>query len=120
MEKKNLRLLKVKFVEIKQLIPSVVYPRLMQPHMLQFYIYSIKRKVIPILIYGLGQLYSTSTNRRHGGRSTTLRNQQHENFVKKKYPPFLIGIGTKKNGWDNKHPSRSYFGYPYNHRRLLK
>ncbi|KEH15869.1 photosystem I assembly protein Ycf3, putative [Medicago truncatula] len=24
------------------------------------------------------------------------------------------------NGWDNKHPSRSYFGYPYNHRRLLK
>ncbi|KAJ9128940.1 hypothetical protein P3X46_034698 [Hevea brasiliensis] len=34
--------------------------------------------------------------------------------------PFFIGIGTKRNGWDNKHPSRSYFGYPYNHRRLLK
>ena len=48
--KKNLRLRKVKFVEIKQLIPSVVYPRLMQPHMLQFSIYSIKRKVIPILM----------------------------------------------------------------------
>lgn len=47
---KNLRLLKVKFVEIKQLIPSVVYTRLMQPHMLQFWIYSIKRKVIPILM----------------------------------------------------------------------
>lgn len=47
---KNLRLLKVKFVEIKQLIPSVVYPRLVQPHMLQFEIYSIKRKVIPILM----------------------------------------------------------------------
>ena len=47
---KNLRLLKVKFVEIKQLIPSVVYPRLMQPHMLQFEIYSIKREVIPILM----------------------------------------------------------------------
>lgn len=47
---KNLRLLKVKFVEIKQLIPSVVYPRLMQPHMLEFLIYSIKRKVIPILM----------------------------------------------------------------------
>ncbi|ESR58767.1 hypothetical protein CICLE_v10004111mg [Citrus x clementina] len=37
-----------------------------------------------------------------------------------KLPPFLSGIGTKKNGWDNKHPSRSYCGYPYNHRRLLK
>lgn len=33
--------------------------------------------------------------------------------------PFLL-IGANKNGWDNKHPSRSYFGYPYNHRRLLK
>ncbi|THU42193.1 hypothetical protein C4D60_Mb00t10950 [Musa balbisiana] len=28
-----------------------------------------------------GQSYSTSTNRRHGGRSTTPRNQQHKNFV---------------------------------------
>lgn len=65
-----------------------MYPRLMQPHMLKFWIYSIKRKVIPITYtYGLGQLYSTSTNGRHGGRSTTFRNQQHENFVKKKYPP---------------------------------
>ena len=88
--------------------------------MLPFLVYSIKRKVIPIPM-GLGQPYSTSTNRRHGGRSTTLRNQQHENFVKnKKNPSFLIGIGTNKNGWDNKHPSRSYFGYLYNHRRLLK
>lgn len=34
--------------------------------------------------------------------------------------PFLIGIGTNKNGWDNKHPSRLYFGYLYNHQRLLK
>ena len=25
---------------------------------------------------------------------------------------FLIGIGINKNGWDNKDPSRSYFGYP--------
>ncbi|RDY14688.1 Photosystem I assembly protein Ycf3, partial [Mucuna pruriens] len=58
--------------------------------------------------------------RQHGERSTTLRNQQHENFVKKKdILPCLIGIGTNKNGWDNKHPSRLYFGYPYNHRRLL-
>lgn len=45
--------------------------------MLQFLVYSIKRKVIPIPM-GLGQSYSTSTNGRHGGRSTTLRNQQHE------------------------------------------
>ena len=28
-----------------------------------------------------GQPYYTSTNRRHRGRSTTPRNQQHENFV---------------------------------------
>lgn len=35
--------------------------------------------------------------------------------------PFFIWTGTKeKNGWDNKHPSCSYFGYSYNHRRLLK
>ncbi|MBA0796585.1 hypothetical protein Gohar_007345, partial [Gossypium harknessii] len=27
------------------------------------------------------QPYYTSTNRRHKGRSTTPRNQQHENFV---------------------------------------
>ena len=37
-----------------------------------------------------------------------------------KIPLFLMGIGTSKNGWDNKHPSRSYFGYSYNHQRLLK
>lgn len=30
-------------------------------------------------------------------------------------PPFLWGIGTKKNDWDNKHPSHSHCGYPYNH-----
>ncbi len=45
----------------------------------------------------LGQPYSTSTNRRPGERSTTLRNQQHErkkNFVKKKnILPFLSGSG---------------------------
>ncbi|XP_038977096.1 LOW QUALITY PROTEIN: uncharacterized protein LOC120107741, partial [Phoenix dactylifera] len=68
--------------------------------------------------YIVGQSYSTSTNRQHRGRSTTPRNQQYENFVI--YFLFLIGIGTNKNGWDNKHPSRSYFGYPYNHQRSLK
>lgn len=50
--KKKPRLLKVKFVKKKQLIPSVVYPRLMQPHMLEFQVSSIKRKVI---LMGLGQ-----------------------------------------------------------------
>lgn len=29
----------------------------------------------------VGQPYYTSTNRRHRGRGTTPRNQQHENFV---------------------------------------
>jgi hypothetical protein len=41
-------------------------------------------------------------------------------LLEMKLCPFLIKIGTKKNGWANKHPSRSYFGYTYNHRRLLK
>ncbi|PIN02101.1 hypothetical protein CDL12_09936 [Handroanthus impetiginosus] len=50
------------------------------------------------------QSYSTSNNGQHKGRSTTPRNQQHENL----------------NGWDNKHPSCSYFGYQYNHQMLLK
>ncbi|TYI70060.1 hypothetical protein E1A91_D08G195700v1 [Gossypium mustelinum] len=67
----------------------------------------------------MGQPYYMSTNRRHIGRSTTRRNQQHENFVIND-SLFFIGIETKINGWDNKHPSCSYFGYPYNHRRLLK
>ncbi|KAJ0076567.1 hypothetical protein Patl1_35431 [Pistacia atlantica] len=59
-------------------------------------------------IYGFciaSQPYYTSTDSRRRGRGTTPRNQQHENF---------------KNGWDNKDPSRSYFGYPYNHQRLFK
>ncbi|XP_042404952.1 uncharacterized protein LOC121995229 [Zingiber officinale] len=74
------------------------------------------------------QSYSTSTNRQHRGRSTTHRNQQHENFViNYPYPYRYRGLlepqGTNRanqNGWDNKHPSRSYFGYPFNHQRLLK
>ena len=33
------------------------------------------------VIYCGGQPYSISTNRWHRGRSTTSRNQQHENFV---------------------------------------
>ena len=37
----------------------------------------------------------------------------------KEAPVTLILVGNK-NGWDNKHPSRSYFGYPYNHQRSLK
>ncbi|KAI8530553.1 hypothetical protein RHMOL_Rhmol11G0068700 [Rhododendron molle] len=61
---------------------------------------------------------STSTNRWHRGRSTTPRNQQRENFVINY--PLLIRLGINKNGWDNKRPSHSYFGYSYNHRRLLK
>lgn len=43
---RNLRLLKVKFGN--KTIPSVVYPRLMQPQILYFRrFYSIKRKVTP-------------------------------------------------------------------------
>ncbi|XP_021905482.1 uncharacterized protein LOC110820342 [Carica papaya] len=56
--------------------------------------------------------YYTNTNRRHKGRNTMPRNQQHKNFVLS-YCFSFIGIGTKKNGWANEHPSRSYSGYPY-------
>ncbi|THU42331.1 hypothetical protein C4D60_Mb00t01480 [Musa balbisiana] len=70
----NSRLVKVKFGD--RTIPSVVYPRLMQPQMLQLSILVLSER-----FRIAGQSYSTSTNRRHGGRSTTPRNQQHKNFV---------------------------------------
>ena len=70
--------MKVKF--INKAIPSVAYPRLMQPQMLPIVDSSIERKVTPMGLV-VGQPYYTSTNRRHRGRSTTPRNQQHENFV---------------------------------------
>lgn len=77
-KKRNLRLLKVKF--INKAIPSVVYPRLMQPQMLQLLIRVLSER-LHLWVCIVGQPYYTSTNRRHRGRSTTPRNQQHENFV---------------------------------------
>ena len=47
------------------------------------------------MTYGLGQTYSTSINRRHRGRGTTVRNQQHENFVIN-YPLSLLGSGLRR------------------------
>ncbi|KAF1855881.1 hypothetical protein Lal_00028301 [Lupinus albus] len=44
----------------------------------------------------LGQPYSTSTNRRPGGRSTTLRNQQHERKLCKTKISFLAGSELTK------------------------
>ena len=44
--KKTLRLLKVKF--LKKKIPSVVYPRLMQPQMFQLSILALSEKVTPM------------------------------------------------------------------------
>jgi len=57
---------------------------------------------------GLGQPQITSTDRQHWERSTTLGNQGHENFVS----IYIYGLSRLGNGWDNKYPSRSYFGYP--------
>ena len=71
-------MLKVKF--INKAIPSVVYPRLMQPQMLQLLIRVLSER-LHLWVCIVGQPYYTSTNRRHRGRSTTPRNQQHENFV---------------------------------------
>nr|ATL76545.1 hypothetical protein [Chenopodium album] len=71
------------------------------------------RKVTPLCF--VLQVNPTSYTKRQG-RSTTP-NRQHKSFVNYLPTPFLIWV--TKNGWANKHPSRSYFGYPY-HRRLLK
>ena len=65
---------------INKAIPSVVYPRLMQPQMLQLLIRVLSER-LHLWVCIVGQPYYTSTNRRHRGRSTTSRNQQHENFV---------------------------------------
>ncbi|KAL1133373.1 hypothetical protein V6Z11_A12G036100 [Gossypium hirsutum] len=70
--------MKVKF--INKAIPSVVYPRLMKPQMLQLLIRVLSER-LHLWVLIVGQPYYISTNRRHRGRSTTPRNQQHENFV---------------------------------------
>lgn len=43
--KRNLRLVKVKFVGVEQSIPSVVYPRLMQSQMLQSLILALSERL---------------------------------------------------------------------------
>lgn len=92
--------------------------------MLQLWILVLSKRFLPMV--PVLEINPTTliqyTNRRHRGRSTTPRNQQHENFLQNDSLSFFFffGIGTNSNGWNNKHPSRSYFGYPYNHWRLLK
>jgi hypothetical protein len=68
----KLCLWKVKFGD--GTIPSVVYPRLMQPQMLQLSIWVLSKRFIPMGSVLWGQSHFTSTNRPHRGRSTTLRN----------------------------------------------
>ncbi|VYS52278.1 unnamed protein product [Arabidopsis thaliana] len=72
--------------------------------------------MVPVLQINLTTLIQY-TNRRHRGRSTTPRNQQHKNFLKNDSLSFFffVGIGPNQNSWNNKHPSHSYFGYLYNH-----
>ncbi|KAG4182482.1 hypothetical protein ERO13_A09G045346v2 [Gossypium hirsutum] len=52
----------------------------MQPQMLHLLIRVLSER-LHLWVCIVGQPYYTSTNRRHRGRSTTPRNQQHENFV---------------------------------------
>lgn len=106
-------------------IPSVVYPRLMRPQMLQLWIWVLSERLHlqdrlwitgqanPTLLVPVGSI---------GDKSTTPRNRKGINKRKTllEISPFLIGIGAGKNGWDNKQPSGLYFGYPYNHQRSLK
>ena len=80
--KRNPRLVKVRFGDLT--IPYVVYPRLMQPQMLQLQILVLSERLhLQDRFCITGQSYSTSTNRRHRGKSTTPRNrnQQHKNFL---------------------------------------
>ena len=115
---KNLRLLKVKFVN-KTIKPFCrVSPINAASICFKFRVIVLSKRLYLYLI----ELVRSTLLQIGGLREEALRlgiNNTKENFVKiKKIFPF--GIGTNKNGWDNKHPSRSYFGYPYNHRRLLK
>ncbi|TYG88585.1 hypothetical protein ES288_A12G033200v1 [Gossypium darwinii] len=52
----------------------------MKPQMLQLLIRVLSER-LHLWVLIVGQPYYISTNRRHRGRSTTPRNQQHENFV---------------------------------------
>ncbi len=90
---RNLRLLKVKFGN--RTIPSVVYPRLMQPQILCFYFdSSIERKVTPrgsVLWVNPIPLVPTDSIREealHPGINNTKTLFE--------ITPFLIGLGTKR------------------------
>ena len=106
-------------------IPSVVYPRLMRPQMLQLWILVLSERLhLQDRLWIRGQAHSTLLVPvgSIGDKSTTPRNRKGINKRKTllEISPFLIGIGAGKNGWDNKQPSGLYFGYPYNHQRSLK
>lgn len=75
----NLRSVKVKFGD--RTIPSIAYPRLMQPQMFQLLIWVLSERLHLWVLYCGSILHYISTNRRHKGKSTTPRNQQHKNFV---------------------------------------
>ncbi|KAB2017731.1 hypothetical protein ES319_D08G183300v1, partial [Gossypium barbadense] len=65
------------------------------------------------------QPYYTSTNRQHRGSNTTLRNQQHENYVINDSLSLSGSELREINGWDNKYSSCSCFRYPYNHVEVI-
>lgn len=119
LQKKNLRFLKVKFVK-KKTIPSVVYPRLMQPRMLQLSIRVLSERLHLRVMYCGVNPNSLVPIGGIGKEALRLEINNTKTLLCYKLYSSLIKTGTKKNGWANKHPSRLYFGYPYNHRRLLK
>ncbi|OIW15264.1 hypothetical protein TanjilG_16514 [Lupinus angustifolius] len=75
-------------------------------------------------------LYKTSTPSTRNGVVDSQVNPRknliygHHHCGKGRNARGIINVGhrggAQKNGRDKKHPSRSYFGYPYNHPRLSK
>lgn len=64
--------------------------------MFQLLILVFSERLYLVVLYCIrDQPYSTSTTRQHRGRSTTPRNQQHENFVRN-YALSLSGSGLKE------------------------
>lgn len=115
-EKKNLRFLRVKFVNKTINSFCRVFPINTASDAFGFLVLS---KGFYLCLWIRSTLFHKSKWAVYGKKHYAL-----ESTIGKlcliRLSPFPLGIGTNKNGWDNKHPSRLYFGYPYNHRRLLK
>jgi len=67
----------------------------MQPQMFQLSILALSEKVTPMAMGYVLQVNPAPLTRQHIGRSTTLRNQQHENFAIN-FLLSLLGSGLRR------------------------